>query len=94
MTFETSIFSDPQQPDDAGSVAASAIDDPFLDDDETEEILRDVVVGEAMRWTERGADPTDLAQLLVATGNLRAWQAAHPTCGVCGEGHDDLNHPE
>lgn len=52
--------------------------DPFADDDETEEILRDVVVAQTMEWVDRGSDPTDLAGILKAAGDLRAWMSAHP----------------
>lgn len=48
------------------------------DEDETEEVLRDVIVAQVMNWTERGADPTDLAGILEAAANLRVWMAAHP----------------
>jgi len=71
-------------------VAASIIDGSA--DDEDEEILRDVIVAQVMQWVELGCSG-DLQGIQDAAANLRTWMAAHPTCGVCGSGHDDQDCP-
>lgn len=62
----------------ARQIAATLVDREDGDEEE-EEVRRDAIVAQVMEWTERGADPTDLAGILEAAGNLRAWMAAHPS---------------
>lgn len=79
----------------AGELVFDDLDEDELEDDETEEVLRDVIVAQAMGWANRGADPTDLDGLMKAIGDLRTWEAHNrPPCGICDQkGHDDTDCP-
>lgn len=63
------------------------LDEDELEDDETEEVLRDVIVAQTMQWADRGADPTDLAGVMKAIGDLRAWLAHHEEQAAAYELH-------
>lgn len=64
-----------ETPGAADRLVAAIMDGPAAEDDETEEILRDVIVAQVMEWVARGSDPTDLDGILKAAGDYRAWES-------------------
>lgn len=56
---------------------AAAVMDGSIEDDEDEEILRDVIVAQVMEWTAKGSDPTDLAGIEQAAAALHTWEIEH-----------------